>query len=158
MLTVLMMMGVGGTLMAVALASMLQSQDRVAEFANRLARTSDFLQWVRRDVRGATNATLREGDGAELRQVLLIGNPPTQISYRFFKQRVERTEGGAAGTTKSWDSMAAKVSLVAAPDTVEAGGVGVSVFWHRTGAKDPEPDRRFDLVVRCGGEQTNVDD
>ena len=153
MLTVILMVGVGGTLMAVGLGSMLRSQDRVVEFGNRFARTNDFLRCLKRDVRMATTATLREEHGEELRQVLWVGEPPTQITYRFFDHHVERSGGRADDdAAKLWSPMSAEISLMGTDHVTDSTGVSVTVFWRRTGARDPEPNRQFDLAVRCAGE------
>ncbi len=152
MLTVLMILTAGGTLMAVGLASILRSHNRVAEFANRYAVLNDFLRCLSRDVRRATTASLHEGTGEGLRQVLVIGEMPPRVSYRFYQQHVERMgpEGGSA-LVKLWEPMSAEVGIGGPSDTV-GRVIRVTVYWRRTGAKDPDSDRRFDLSVRCAGE------
>jgi hypothetical protein len=150
MLTVIFMVGIGGTLMAAGLASLLRSQDRVAAFGNQFTRINDFLRCIQADVRGATSSTLHEDEGAEPRLVLLLDKSSTQISYRFFEDHVERS-GGEERQAKFWSPMKAVVSVV---DSHEAGGnkgVAVTVFWRRMSPKDAEPSRRFDLLVRCTG-------
>ena len=101
----------------------------------------------------ATTATLRREEDVEPGQVLVLGEPPRQISYRFFNQHVERS-GGQEGddAAKLWSPMSAEISLISTDHVTGSTGVSVTVFWRRTGAKDPEPNRRFDLFVRCAGE------
>lgn len=152
-LTILMILGIGGTLMAVALSSILRSQQRVADLSNHYAKVTDFIQCFSRDVRMSSTAVLSEGDGDDLRQVLVVGEPPCQVTFRFYSQRVERVGCmGSPVTTKLWTPLDVGVNKIIGP--FEAGGtaVDVTVRWHRTDKKDPEPDRRFDLIVRCAGE------
>ena len=153
MITVLFMLSIGGSLMAVGLASIMRSQRRVAELDNRYAMTNDFLRCLFRDVRKATTASLREGDGAELQQVLVVGEFPRQVSYRFYKQHVERTGfEGDSQAAKLWSPMTADIGVTPVRSVVGNALVDVTVFWGRTDAQDPEPNRRFDLAVRCAGE------
>ncbi len=158
MLTVLFMMSIGGSLMTIGLASIMRSQRRVADLDNRYAMTNDFLRCVFRDVRRATTASLHEGDGAELQQVLVVGEFPRQVSYRFYKQYVERTGfEGDSQAAKLWSPMTANPGVTPVQSDVGTALVDVTVFWGRTDAKDPEPNRRFDLAVRCAGELDHDD-
>lgn len=154
MLTVILMLGVGGTLLAVAFGSILRSQRRVVEGGNRFAQTDDFFRCFSRDVRKATVARLTPGGGDGVRHVLVIGEPPKQLVYRCYERRVERSagEGVGSGPRKLWDPLDVEVGIVPAA----AGGYGTvvraTVYWRHTDPMDPEPDRRFDRVVRAAGE------
>lgn len=153
MLTVLLLMAVGGTLMAVGLASIQRSHKRVTAFSNRYSLLNDFLRCVSRDVRMSTTASLRDGDGEGLRQVLVIGEIPEQVTYRFYDRRVERTgfEGDSIAG-KRWAPIPAAVKI--AGDRARTGGavVSVTVTWDRADTDGLESNRRFDASVRCGGE------
>jgi type II secretory pathway pseudopilin PulG len=151
MLTVLFMVGIGGTLMAVGLASLLRSQDRVSVFGNQFTHINDFLRCIKRDVRSATSATLLRGDASEPQAILFLNEPPTQVSYRFFENHVERSGGDEGDTAKLWSSLNAQVSIPGSPEGTENTGVAVTVFWRRASAKEPDPDRRLDLFARCSG-------
>jgi type II secretory pathway component PulJ len=154
MLPVLFALGIGGTLMAVGLASIQRSHKRVAEFSNRYASLNDFLRFISRDVRTATTVSLREGDGEDLQYVLAVGDTPRQVVYRFFEDRVERAgfEGDHVAD-KRWDATHAEFTLDV---TRPAGGadaiVDLTVRWKRTAKDDPQPHRRFDVALRCAGE------
>lgn len=153
MLTVIFMVGIGGTLMAVGLASLLRSQDRVVASGNRFTQVNDFLRTVKRDVRMSAVATLSESQGEGPRQILLLGEPPTQITYRFFGNHVERSGRIAGNNAKnSWSPMIAQIGVESAVDSRALTGVEVTVFVPRTGKSDPDPARRFDFLVRCAGE------
>lgn len=153
MLTVILLVGTGGTLMAVAVGSILRSQRRVVEFGSRYAQVNDFLRCLSRDVRSSTTAVLQDGDGADLQQVLVIGDPKRHVSYRFYKQSVERTgDDQPAMSTKLWSPLAAGVRIIHGPLEGDETAFGVTVHWHRTDAKDPDPNRRLDMVTRCAGE------
>lgn len=153
MLTVLLILGIGGSLMAVALDSILRSQRRVADLGNRYAVVTDFIQCFSRDVRSSTSAVLQEGDNDELRQVLLLGDPTCRVSYRFFGQRVERVGcTGSTDATQSWTHLDVLVDKTLGHPGTGDSAVGVTIRWHRMDAEDPEPNRRFDLMVRCAGE------
>lgn len=152
-LTVVMIVGIGGTVMAAALNSILRSQRRVADFGNHYAVVSDFIQCFSQDVRRSTTAVLGDGDGDDLRQVLVMGEPSCQVSFRFYKQRVERMGcSGSPVSTKHWTSLDVKVDKIIAQPGNGGPAVGVTIHWHRMDAEDPEPNRRFDMVVRCAGE------
>jgi hypothetical protein len=146
MLTVIFMVGIGGTLMSVGLASLMRSQDRVVAFGNQLARVHDFLGALERDVRAASTAALGDVQGEQPCQVLSLGELPTQVTYRFFENRVERT---ADATAIVWSPLIAQIHL----ERGMAGrvGVGADVSIHRANKSDPEPHRRFQLFVRCAG-------
>ena len=159
MVTVLLMVGVGGTLMALAVGSILRSQRRVAEFSNQYAEVNDFIRCLSRDVRMSATAVLQEGDGDGLRQVLLLGDPPRQVSFRFYGQSVERTVSpGSALSAKLWTPLEAVVKVISSQPGTDEAAVGVTIRWHRADAKDPEPNHRFDLVVRCARELGHEED
>ena len=156
MLTVLTIVGVGGTLMAVALASMLKSQDRVARLSNRFATTNDFINCIQADIRSGTAVqvhTLSHPDGEQT--LLTITGPSGPVLYRLSEQHVERDAGSKSKSAKSWTDLAAEASVVTGPNAAEGLGVNVLVRWRRSGHDDPEPNRRFDLFVRCAGELDN---
>ena len=144
MLTVILMVGVGGALITVGFASMLKSQKRVTDFGNQRARIEDFLDCIRKDVRSGTTALLR----ADAEPVLLLNGPAGQISYRCFGTSVERT---SRGVSKLWNQMPAALGLVNPDQDGFASAVSISLHWPRTDAQDPEPNRRFDIVVHCTG-------
>jgi len=152
-LTVIVLLTAGGTLLAVGIGSMQHSQKRVAALGNRYAVLNDFLRRFALDVRRARTATLRDGSEPGERQILLIGEAPGQVVYHFLEGRVERTgtAGDDAAPTR-WEPMAAAVGIVEGPPDSAEVGVTVTVYWHRTDDADPQPDRRFDLTVRCAGE------
>lgn len=159
MMTVLFMLGIGGTLMAVALGSIMQSQRRVAQFGNQYAEVNDFIRCLSHDVRMSAKAVLQEGGGDGLRQVLVLGDPPRQVTFRFYGQSVERTGSpGSALSAKLWTPLEAAVNIVRGQTGTDDTAVGVTIRWHRADAKDPEPNHRFDLVVRCAGEQGHEKD
>lgn len=153
LLPVLLALAVAGNLLVVSLASIQRSHKRVAEFSNRYALLNDFLRCVSRDVRLATAASLRDGDSEELRQVLVIGESPKQVTYRFYARRVERTgfEGDSVAA-KRWAPISAAVEV--AGDRARKGGavVSVTVTWDRADTGGLESNRRFNVSVRCGGE------
>lgn len=153
MLTVLLLTATGGGLMMVGLVSILRGQKRVAEFGNRYTVLNDFLRCVSRDVRMATTAALEPDEEGGPRHTLVLGTPPNQVTYRFHDGRVERNgfEGDSV-STKRWAPMSATVSISGDRQPVGRTIVSVRVSWFRNGADDPEPDRRFDLTVRCAGE------
>ncbi len=158
MLTVLLMLGIGGTLLATAFGSMLRSQRRVSDFGNQYAQIDGFLSQFSRDVRRATTASLHVGDENEGR-LLVLEAPNRKVAYRFFERRVERSpiEPGDP-MTNSWESMIASVDLVTGFVEAPQVAVGLSVQWRRTDKKDPDRSRRFDLVVRCAGALGHVED
>lgn len=153
MLTVLLLTAAGSGLMMVGLVSILRGQKRVAEFSNQYTVLNDFLRCVSRDVRMATTADLQSDEEDGPRQTLVLGTPPQQVTYRFHEGRVERQgfEGDSVAT-KRWTAMRATVSI--SGDRQRVGGtiVSIRVSWIRNGTDDPEPDRQFDLAVRCAGE------
>lgn len=151
LLTVFILVGIGGTLMAVGLVSIMHSQKRVAEFGNQYAETNDFLRCFSRDVRRSTSATVLENPGESVRQIVTLDIPSGQQVYRFHEQKVER-EGSPDTAVKSWTPLIAHAGIVSGPPASEGTGVSVTISWHRMGAKDPEPSRRIDLVARCAGE------
>lgn len=151
MLTVLFMVGVGGALMAVGFASMMKSQKRVSDFGNQRARIEDLLDCFRNDVRSGTTALLRAG--AE--PVLVLSGPAGQISYRCFGTSVERT---SRGVSKLWNQMPSVLSLVNPDQDGIATAVSISLYWPRTDSQDPEPNRRFDVVVQCAGALNDAED
>lgn len=151
MITVILMVGVGGTLMAVGLVTMLRSQKRVVEFGNQFAATNDFLRCFSRDVRTGTTAAMQEPVGGDVRRVLMINTVSGQVVYRFDKQQVQR-EASPGVAAKLWSPMTAEVAIVSGPNVSGGVGINLSVSWFRGVAKDPGPNRRFDLFVRCGGE------
>jgi hypothetical protein len=54
--------------------------------------------------------------------------------------------------------MTADVGVFSGQSGAERAAVSVTVHWRRSDAKDPEPNRRFDLVVRCAGELDHEED
>lgn len=146
MLTVIFMVGIGGTLMSVGLASLLRSQNRVATFGNQFARVNDFLGSLERDVRKATTATLHNTEGGEPRQILTLGETSTRVSYRFFENHVERSE---RGTETLLSSISTRIGLVNGTDG--RVGVNVIVLLPRSDGRDPEPHRQFHRLYRCAG-------
>ncbi len=157
MLTVLTMLAVGGSLMTLGLVSILKSQKRVTVVSNRYAQLNDFFRVFSHDVRTSRVVSLSvengEGDKVEPRQVLLIGEAPRQVKYRFYKQYVERT-GYERDTVaeKRWASMSTTVQIDDGQPASRGPIVKASVIWHQTGTQDPEPTRRFDLSVYGAGE------
>lgn len=155
MLPVLLAVAVGGTLMAVGIAAILRSHNRIAQFGNRYAVLHDFLREIRDDVRTATDVTLRGGDDGELQQVLAVGHPPRQVLYRFFEGRVERVGFEADGVPdKQWDMKHTEVELGMERPAAPGGDrvVNVTVLWHRSSKDNPEPRRRFEIALRCAVE------
>ncbi|MBI1826348.1 MAG: type II secretion system protein [Planctomycetes bacterium] len=157
MLTVIVIVGIGGTLMAVGLASMLRSQKRVAEFGNQYAEINDFLRCFSRDVRQSTSVVTHETAGETVRQVVALNLPSGQLVYRFFEQKVER-EARPGIAPKSWTPLIAHAEIVSGKSTSNGTGVSIAVSWRRLGAKDPEPSRRIDRIVRCAGEIGHEDE
>ena len=153
MLVVLLTVGVGGTLMVVALASIQRSQRRIADFDNRYAVLNDFVRCISGDVRKARTASLEEAGLADT-QLLVLGEVPAQVIYRFYGRGVERT--GFAGhpvAAKQWDSMRAVVQVQTSRASDPNGSlVKLTVFWDRADVDAIEPNRRFDFAVRCGAE------
>ncbi|MHC4696768.1 MAG: type II secretion system protein [Planctomycetota bacterium] len=159
MLTVMFMLAIGGTLMVVGLASIHRSHKRVAEFGNRYALLNDFLRCLSRDVRMAKTATVGDGEGEELRQTLVIGRMPERVLYRFYKGHVERAGfKGDSVAAKRWEPMSAAVKITGSRAVAGETIVSVTVSWPRTDKKDPEPNRRFDVAMRCNGELGNDGD
>lgn len=161
MLTVVLMVGVGGTLMAVALASMLKSQERVARLGDRFATTNDFIHCIRDDVRSGAAVQLQtfsHADSDQPRQLLTITRSSGPLSYRFFAKHVEREGGPGGESAKSWTPLAAEASVANDANGTEGHGVKVIVRWQRDGHDDPDPSRRFDLFVRCAGELHHAED
>ena len=160
MLTVLLCVTVGGTLMVVSLASILRNHRQIVELGNRYAVLNDFLRCIREDVRKAAGAELRDGDGAGVRQVLAIGEAPSQVLYRFGEERIQRVGfPGDPVTDKDWNMKHGVVTPGVEPPT--GGGdavVTVTVLWHRTSKDNPEPTRRFDVALRCTGETRHEHD
>jgi hypothetical protein len=153
------MVGTGGTLMAIAVSSLLRSQRRVVESGNQYAMVNDFLNCLSRDVRRSTGAVLSDGDEANLKQTLVLSDSRQRVSYRFHKQTVERWASDPPGVmTKSWGPLEADVRVLRSPKGNHDVAVDVTVRWHRTDAKDPGPARRFDLVTRCAGEMDYEED
>lgn len=159
MLSVMFMLAVGGSLIAAGLVSIHRSHKRVAELGNRYAVLNDFLRCLSRDVRMAKTANVRDGDGEDLLQILVIGETPARVSYRFYERHVERAgfEGDNVAA-KRWDPMYAAVEILGGRPVEGDAIVGVTVSWHRTDKNDPEPYRRFDAAVRCAGELSNDTD
>ena len=159
MLTVLLLVSVGGTLMAVGLTSVLRSQRRVAEAGNQYAVLNDFLRCLSRDVRAAETAELLNGDGEDLPQVLLIGVPPKRVSYEFYERYVERTgyEGDRV-RGKRWNPMSAVTKVTEGRSGAGGTIVSVTVSWTRADARDLKPNRRFDTAIRCAGELRDDED
>ena len=154
LLTVLFMVAIGGSLMVVAVTSILRSHKRVAEFDNRYAVLNDFLQCISRDVRSARIATLRDDDGENLRQVLIIGEAAKQVTYTFYDRHVERTGfEGDSMAAKSWDSLHVVVGIAQDPTRADrTPTVRLTVSWPRSDVDEIEPSRRFDAAIRCAGE------
>lgn len=158
MLTVALLLTVGGTLMAVGLASIMRSHLRVAQFDNRYARINDFLATLSRDVRRADFARVEATTEKGLRQVLAIGAAPRQVSYRVFEDRVERTGFAAdAGASTAWEPMIAIVTVADGPGS-ESSVVNVTVLWPRGDDNDTEPNRRLDAAFWCAGEVDHARD
>ncbi len=159
MLTVFLCVAIGGTLMTVGLASIVRSHRQIAGFANRYAVLNDFLQWIRHDVRTAEEITLRGGEGGDLQKVLVIGESPRQVLYRFYPGRVERV--GFEDDTiadKYWEMKHTDVTI----GVEQAGGSGdtvlnMTVQWHRSSKITPEPRRRFDITIRCSAAQVEYE-
>lgn len=157
-LTVLVLLTAGGTLMAMGLAAIVRSHQRVAQFDGRYVQINDLLKTLSRDVRRAAIAQAGASIEAGQRQVLVIGAAPRQVTYRFLEDRVERM--GFAGDTDAstaWEPMTAIVT-VAAGQGSEGSVVNVTVLWPRGDDKDTEPDRRFDTAVRCASEINHDED
>jgi len=150
MLTVIFMVGIGGSLMTVGLASLLRSQDRVVAFGNRLARVDAFLTSFERDVRTAGVVTLRDAQDEEPRQELLLGEPTAQVRYRVFEDHVERT---AQGSEQLWSPMTVRMEIERGMGPGAGVAVGATVFLPRTDHHDPEPRRQFHVLVRCADER-----
>lgn len=152
MLTVIVMITVGGSLITLGLAAIFKSQQRVAAADNRYAIMDDFLRSFSSDVRAATLATVREGSETSPQQILVIGEAPRELVYELFEDHITRKVTNGGHQEKMWRAISAKVTV----ETVEASNsatlVSVTVLWHRSDAQDPEPHRRFDLTLRCAGE------
>ncbi len=154
MLTVLMAVAVSGSLITAGILAILRSQDRLAEFANRTAVMNDFVQCLRRDVRAATTARLKGGEG--LPRVLELGDEPEPVTYLFYEERVERVGmDDRAVAAKVWDPMTATVSVTGLGAETGEAIVSATVYWQKTKKDDPRPDRRFDFAMRCVGELYN---
>lgn len=153
-LTVLFMVAVGGTLMTAAITSILRSQKRVTDFGDRYTALNDFLEALRRDVRRVTTARLGAGDGGDLRQVLILGEPPERVAYRFYEQHVERREGptGGSSETRGWEAVSASAEIQRSRTNSAAAIVSVTAYLRRSSADAPAPVRRFGLALRCVGE------
>jgi hypothetical protein len=156
MLTVTLLLGVGSTLMVVAFGSMFHSQQRLAVFASRYAQVTDLLSNLTRDVRRSTAAQVedRVDDGNAVLRLTLDGGKP--LTYRFSAQGIGR-DGSAESkfAAKSWAGCHGEVHVVNASEEGTGGAVVITLRWIRGDARDPEPNRRFDLVVRCAGEHTD---
>ena len=150
MLTVIFMVGIGGTLMTVGLASLLRSQDRVVDFGNRFARVNAFLGSFERDVRAAGVVTLRDALDAEPRQELLLGEAPAQVRYRFFEDHVERAE---QESIMLWSPMTARVEIERGTRPKDGVAVGATVLFPPADRNAAEPGRHFQLLVRCADER-----
>lgn len=156
MLTVLLLLGAGTTLMAVAIGSMFHSQQRLARAGNRFAQVNDLLTTVSRDVRRSTSAVVEQGQTAGVKLLRLTLGDNQDLVYRLSATAVERDALATADVApKSWPGIKAEARIL--PASSEGGGraVSVTVHWSREDTRDPEPNRRFDLVVRCAGEHTD---
>lgn len=151
MLAVLIVVAVGGSLISTGIVAIRRSQDRLAELANRTALMNDFVQCLRRDVRGTTTARLKSGEAFP--HVLALGDAPEPVTYLFYRQRVERVgSGDGALAAKVWDPMTATVSVTGMNGEADGAIVSATVYWQKTKKDDPRPDRRFDFALRCVGE------
>lgn len=151
MLVVLFLVGTGGTVITLGVLSILKSQDRVSDFANRYATTQDFLDTVSRDARAVTTASLHRAESSDV-QVLTLGEPNRQTVYRFYSDRVERTaSAGMRAAAKSWP-VTAEAALLGSSRSPGAKLLKATVFWHRPDVHELDPARRFDVTVRCVGE------
>ncbi len=160
MLTVVLCVAVGGTLMALSVASIVRDHRRIVEFGNRYAVLNDFLRCLREDVRGATRAEVRNGGDAGAKQVLTVGEPPTQILYRFGAERIARVGFfGDPVADKAWSVKHGVVTVGLDPPINDGNTtVRVTITWRQTAKDDPAPTRRFDTTIRCAGEIRHAPD
>jgi len=148
LLTVILLVGVGGTLMAVGISSIIRSQKRVAEFGNEFAVINDFLQCFSSDVRRSSSISMSENADQDGGQTVILTTPTGRTTYRLSAQSVAR-EGLPGSLPKNWNPMIASVAIISNSPSSKGEGVRLAITWPRKDAKDPEPKRRFDLVVRC---------
>jgi hypothetical protein len=139
---------------------MFRTQRRVVDAGNRFAQTTDFLQRFSRDVRRATAVRLTDADETGVHQVLLIGEPPNAVTYRFAASGILRSarEGTASAVETEWNTFKAEAAILGAPGADWGSVARVTVRWSPIEPKVPEPRRRFDLVVRAVGEASDDDD
>lgn len=160
MLTVVFCVAVGGTLMAVSIASIVRDHRRIVEFGGRYAVLNDFLRCLREDVRAASTAESSNGDDAEGKQILAIGEPRQRVLYSFVEDHIERVgfvDDPVAD--KVWNMKHATVTVGLEPP-INGGDalVTVAVTWRRTARDDPAPSRRFEATLRCAGEIRHAPD
>ncbi len=111
MLTVILMITVGGSLITVGLAAIFKSQQRVAAADNRYAIMDDFLRSFSSDVRAATLAMVREGSETGPQQILVIGEAPRETVYELYEDYVTRKAANADHQEKLWRPISAKVTV-----------------------------------------------
>jgi len=151
-LCVLALIAVGSSLVVSGIYAIRKSQQRITDMANRTAITDDFIDCLSRDVRGVATARVQTDDRGG-GSMLVLGDGPQRLTYRFFEDHVEREAArDGAVAAKSWAPLTATVSVQGRDGPQTHVVVSATVWWRRTDTKDPAPARRFDFAVCCRGD------
>lgn len=155
MLTTLLLVLVGGTLVTVGLASILKANNRAAELSNRYSIMSDMAARFRRDFRGAQRMSYTRSSDESPETELVLTGPAGKIVYLFAEGQLNRSGPEPAGTAV-WPLEYTEVAgSVETSTDGEPAVFHLTIIWKKRKKEVQEFGRRFDLVLRCGGELTS---